>query len=234
MLLTNGFTGARALVQGLVQGLRKLGEAASWGSGRDECSANNKRASVARAVPLTPTKGESTGSLNGPTLLQAVLLPAVRTAGELLAPETAREIRSARRKLGLSSLTISERKAKTEEISRAVEARVLIAGFVRALVGLGTAGEANGLGLKASMSTAAPVLYDTTKVAAVAGVGRAAATAGEAGGNGVAGVDGKDIDARRAAMVLIFEQNKILSEILKPLVELEVRLVCARGAPLCL
>lgn len=39
---------------------------------------------------------------------------AVRTAAELIAPETAKELRAARRKLGLGSLTISERKAKTD------------------------------------------------------------------------------------------------------------------------
>lgn len=46
--------------------------------------------------------------------LHMVVRRAVRTATELVGPETAKELRAARRKLGLHSLTISERKAKVD------------------------------------------------------------------------------------------------------------------------
>lgn len=80
--------------------------------------------------------------LDATTILHRIALRAVRNATELLAPETARELRAARRKLGLASLTTSERKAKTDTLSRAVEARVLIAGVVRALLREEIAGQA--------------------------------------------------------------------------------------------
>lgn len=63
---------------------------------------------------INGTSPQEPSSLDLPTMLHAVARRAVRVAAELVAPETAKQLRAARRKLGLASLTISERKAKTD------------------------------------------------------------------------------------------------------------------------
>lgn len=164
-----------------------------------------------------------TRSADPATLLHAVAVKAVRTAAELLAPETARELRAARRKLGLASLTSSERKEKTKHLSRAVEARVLIAGFVRALLFEETGGDPRAL---KSQKTKKPALStsgntNSTSSASAASapkivpVDNLTATPKDAGQ--------LEIDARRAVMVSTFQKTQVLQEILKPLEDMAVR-----------
>lgn len=188
--------------------------------GQQESGDRTSNSSTAAAItdryrsPLQSKLADTT--IDSHTLLHTVALRAVRTATGLLAPETTRELKAARRKLGLASLTISERKAKTDSISKAVEARVLIASFVRAV--LGTEEEI----MKWSPEpqpppgkTAPAAIPAATKVAATPMTGKTVV--------GV-GVDSRreEMNARRAAMVSKFEQTEVLREILKPLVDLEV------------
>lgn len=94
-------------------------------------TAYNRNMNLTCACPSTHQEEESTLNSgespadrehSSPEISQSVILAtlhsvarqAVRTAAELMAPETARELKAARRKLGLASLTISERKAKTD------------------------------------------------------------------------------------------------------------------------
>ncbi|CAM9708560.1 unnamed protein product, partial [Sphacelaria rigidula] len=137
MLLTRGFSCARALVQGLIQGLREIMELSTSKVQRmySSCdppvhTAYNRSMNLTCACPSTHQEEESTLNSgespadrehSSPEISQSVILAtlhsvarqAVRTAAELMTPETARELKAARRKLGLASLTISERKAKT-------------------------------------------------------------------------------------------------------------------------
>ncbi|CAM9106957.1 unnamed protein product [Hapterophycus canaliculatus] len=244
MLLSNGFLGARLLVRGLVQGLREL--RGVTGSDR-ACTSHSDfflseshttRAgvpSITGAVPSPAAAAESSGSgsidsgarnsskllstADAATLLHTVAVKAVRRAAGLLAPETARELRVARRKLGLASLTSSERKEKTEHLSRAVEARVLIAGFVMALLLEETGGDVRAL--KSQKTKKTPP--------SSSGGSRAASSAAAApkGGNGAAKGSSTpkdagqlDIDSRRATMVSIFQQTEVFRTILKPLEEM--------------
>lgn len=232
MLLTSGFVGARALVQGLVQGLRELRAVnprniAREASTRGVAATAEATAAAAPAVPsLDSSSGTNTSkgrpSADVATLLHAVALKAVKTATGLLAPETARELRAAKRRLGLASLTSSERKEKTENISRAVEARALIAGFVRALLFEETGGDLRALKPQKTKKTTVSSsssssgrkssdVSDTKGLAAGTKETSASADAGQA-----------EIDARRAAMVTAFQQTEILREILKPLGDMAV------------
>lgn len=225
MLLTSGFSGAGALVRGLLQGLRALMEGSGGGGAKthgqqesgDTGDTTRKPPTAATIVARygsPPQQNLADTTIDSHTLLHTVALRAVRTATGLLAPETARELKAARRKLGLASLTISERKEKTDSISKAVEARVLIASFVRAVLGVE---EANKKLFpeppQGRMPPAAATV--TTKMVAAPVTGKA--------GVGV-GIDpGREkLNARRAAMVSKFEQAEVLREILKPLVDLEV------------
>lgn len=233
ILLTNGFLGARALVQGLVHGLREL-RAITADQGEGGLSANpstgarSAATGVASAVPAGSLKNNSIdgrytskvlASVDAATLMQTVAVEAVRTAAGLLGPETARELRAARRKLGLASLTSSERKEKTKGLSRAVEARVLIAGFARALLFEETGGDVRALkSQKAEKTTSSR----SGSVSSLAGVPNEAGTA-----KGVLHKDAGqlEIDARRALIVSTFQQTDILREILKPLEDMAVSFI---------
>lgn len=230
MLLTSGFVGARALVEGLVQGLRELRAVSPRNIAREPPTtgvAATPAVTVA-AAPAGPFIDSSSGtntskgrpSVDVATLLHAVALKAVRSATGLLAPETARELRAAKRRLGLASLTSSERKEKTENISRAVEARALIAGFVRALLFEETGGDLRALKTKKMKKTAVSSnssgrkssdVSDTQEIATGMKDSSASADAGQ-----------MEIDTRRAAMVTAFQQTEILREILKPLDDMGV------------
>ena len=239
MLLTNGFLGARALVQGLVQGLRELRDMAAAGGvqAQGEAAPPGSRtntgagaAPAARAVPpAVPASGVDNSrngsmkwaSVDAATLMQTVAAKAVRTAAGLLGPETARELRAARRKLGLASLTSSERKEKTEHLSRAAEARVLIAGFARALLFEETGGDVRALKSQKTKKTTPSSSSSNASPAAAVLSGLATATKGD-----VPKDPGQlEIDARRAVIVSTFQQTEILREILKPLEDMAVSCV---------
>ncbi|CAM9401133.1 unnamed protein product [Ectocarpus fasciculatus] len=233
MLLSSGFVGARALVRGLVGGLRELqnipahchtpsdGNAGAPGSvgkpSSETATAAENSSSNSSNNRCSAGDGAGTRPADPATLLHAVAVKAVRTAAELLAPETARELRAARRKLGLASLTSSERKEKTKHLSRAVEARVLIAGFARALLFEETGGDPRAL---KSQKTKKPAL-------STSGSTKGTPSASAASAPKMAPVDSlvttpKDagqleIDTRRAVMVSTFQKTQVLREILKPL-----------------
>eukprot|EP00903_Cladosiphon_okamuranus_P016193 g14943.t2 len=234
MLLTNGFLGARALVQGVVHGLRKLeditatdrvhdqGEAVSSGGGSSIAAGT---VPTARAVrPVLPPIGvdgnivsgrifsKVWASVDAATILQNVAVKAVRIAAEFLGPETARELRAARRKLGLASLTSSERKEKTRHISRAVEARVLIAGFARVLLFEETGGDVRALKSQKTKKTTSSSSGNASPATAAFANGAPTAT-----GDAPKDAGQLEIDARRALIVSTFQQTEILREILKPL-----------------
>lgn len=245
MLLTNGFLGARALVRGLIQGLRMLSETTATGHVDDQGEAppSGSRSNIsvvnlptaratAAAGPTADTVNNSDSgrdssmvwaSADAATLMQTVAAKAVRTAAGLLGPETARELRAARRKLGLASLTSSERMEKTKHLSRAVEARVLIAGFARALLFEESGGDKRAL---TSQKTKKP----TTSSSSGSIGGSAAAAVLPNGTTSVAKEEllrdaGQlEIDARRALMVSTFQQTEILRDILQPLEDMAVRL----------
>ena len=229
MLLTNGFLGARALVQGLVHGLRRLGAITATNRSDEQGEAVPSRTSgtaVARAVPVAGICSNSVGGWDGShvwasadaaTLLKNVVVQAVRTASGLLGPETARELRAARRKLGLASLTSSERKEKTKHIARAVEARVLISGFARALLFEETGGDMVALKSQKTKKTTPSSSSNASPAAAVPS-GAATATKGDA----LKDAGQMEIDARRALIVSIFQQTEELREILKPVEDMAV------------
>lgn len=117
---------------------------------------------------------------------------------------------------------------------RGVEARVVIAGFVRALVGVERRDTTVLLGLNQKVagsskaSSAGP-----SKASTGGGVAGAGSLSGRGGGESTAGggkralVSGEtggdgEIDARRAEMVAVFEVTEALAEMLKPLEEMEV------------
>lgn len=225
-------------MRGLLQGLRKLIGGSNGGGdidGQEDSGVNTTASSMGREIadgyeaPLQPNPANTT--IDSQTLLHAVALRAVRTATGLLTPEKARELKAARRKLGLASLTISERKAKTDVIAKAVEVTVLIASFVRAILGVE---EGDTTWSSESHKTAGkmpPAAVTTgTKVATTPMVGKAVLGVGEEARL-------EKMNGRRAAMVSTFEQVDILSEILKPLVDLEVGYgICAyskrtKGSP---
>ena len=241
MLLTNGFLGARSLVQGLVQGLRELGDIAAVGgvhaqggavpSGLGLANSGAGAVPTARAVsPVAPAVGADNGrngstiwaSADAATLIQTVAAKAVRTAAGLLGSETAREFRAARRrKLGLASLTSSERTEKTKQISRAVEARVLIAGFSRALLFEETGGDVRAL---KSQKTKKPTpsggsSSEWPAAAALHGAAKAINTGWPKNAGQL------EIDARRAVIVSTFQETRILREILKPVEDMAVGVV---------
>lgn len=234
MLLSNGFVGARALVQGLVQGLRELRVVSPRNTTR-ESSTRRAAAAAAAAAAVSYLDSSSGGSgtssskvrssADVATLLHAVAVKAVRTAKGLLAPETARELRAAKRKLGLASLTSSERKEKTEHISRAVEARALIAGFVRALLFEETGRDSRALKSQKRKKPTAPGSSGSRNTSDVPVLKGSATTAKETSDAGQ-----WEIDTRRAAMVTAFQQTEILREILKPLDNMAVGF--DDGAPL--
>ena len=239
MLLTNGFAGARALVQGLIHGLRELrqislagqatehGEGVTQGGGRDgarrEASAGGL-VPTAAAVSANSTGADGTKnssimtSADAAVLLRDVVETAVRTAAGLLALETAREIRAARRKLGLASLTSSERKEKTDGLSRAVEARVLIAGVARALLSQEMGGRLHGMNNRKKKRT--PSRTGSGATSPAAGPKGAATAPKEAAAPKDAGE--LEIDARRATIVSTLQQTEILRDILKPLEDMAV------------
>lgn len=159
------------------------------------------------------------GAVDAATLMQTVAVKAVRTAAGLLGPETARELRAARRKLGLASLTSSERKEKTEHLSRAAEARVLIAGFTRALLFEETGGDVRALMSQKTKKATPSSSNNTPPAAALNG----AATAAK--GDLPKDAGQLDIDARRALIVSTFQQTEVLREILKPLEDMAVSAV---------
>lgn len=246
MLLTNGFLGARALVQGLVHGLRELGDITTVGRVHDQGKAvpsgSSSNISVGRlptarvVAPAVPAVGENSNSNNvsgrngsvisasvdAATLMQIVAVKAVRTATGLLGPETARELRAARRKLGLASLTSSERKEKTENLSRAVEARVLIAGFARALLFEEMGGDVRALKSQKTKKSTPSSSSSSSGASSAAAVPNGAATAGK--GDVPKDAGQLEIDARRAVIVSTFQQTEILREILKPLEDMAVSL----------
>ncbi|CAM9191667.1 unnamed protein product [Ectocarpus sp. 4 AP-2014] len=233
MLLSSGFVGARALVRGLVGGLRELQNIPAPCHTRSDGNAGNPH-NMGKLSSETATAAEKSSSNSSnnrrsagddsvtrpadpATLLHAVAVKAVRTAAELLAPETARELRAARRKLGLASLTSSERKEKTKHLSRAVEARVLIAGFVRALLFEETGGDARALKSQKTKKPALSISGNTNSTSSASSasapkivpVDNLAATPTDAGQ--------LEIDTRRAVMVSTFQKTQVLQEILKPL-----------------
>lgn len=221
MLFTSGFLGARALVQGLVQGLYELRR-------RDLLGESQKPAEGTQAMGGAQTGNhdkEPFELLDATTILHRIALRAVRNATELLAPERARELRAARRKLGLTSFTASERKAKTDTISRAVEARVLIAGVVRALLREEVAGQAKrslasdgGSDLIQQTQPVGSNLNAAVRASMVVSEQRPATEPVSSGGDGRT----QETSARRAAMVSALEESAYLRKILKPLAELEV------------
>ncbi|CAM9120215.1 unnamed protein product, partial [Ectocarpus sp. 13 AM-2016] len=216
MLLSSGFVEARALVRGLVGGLRELRNTPATCHTRSDGNAGNPQSNGSNNG-CSAGDDSVTRPADPATLLHAVAVKAVRTAAELLAPETARELRAARRKLGLASLTSSERKEKTKHLSRAVEARVLIAGFVRALLFEETGGDPRALKSqktkKPALSTSGNTNSTSSASAASASktvfVDNLAATPKDAGQ--------LEMDARRAVMVSTFQKTQVLQEILKPL-----------------
>eukprot|EP00752_Nemacystus_decipiens_P006721 g6044.t1 len=237
-LLTNGFIGARALVQGLVHGLRELRDNTTAGGVHDEGEANlagSNRNADAETVPtamavapgVPPVRVDNNAcfrndsktwaSVDATTLMHTVAAKAVRTAAELLGPETARELRAARRKLGLASLTSSERKEKTRHLSRAVEARVLIAGFTRALLFEETGGDVRALKSKKTKKSTPSSSSNTSPARAVPN-GAFTATDGDQPKD----ADQLEIDARRALIVSTFQQTTIFREILKPLEDMAI------------
>ncbi len=243
MLLTSGFAGARALVQGLIHGLRELRRinladqgnshgkkvTSSIGNGGARALPTGGQVPTTAAAANRGTSGNGTKDFASPTsadsamLLQDVVANAVRTAAGLLELETAREMRAARRKLGLASLTSSERKEKTDGLSRAVEARVLIAGVARALLSQEMGGRLDAMGSrKKKRGSSSRSGSGTTSPAGAAPKGTAA-TSKEA----TAPKDSVEleIDARRAEIVSTLQQTEILREILKPLEDMAVRLM---------
>ena len=218
MLLTRGFSEARTLVRGVVQGLKDLGPRAL----QEEIRGPPEKTQAKCAIPVR-LGGKPFELFHANTILHSIILRAVRTATELLVPETARELRAARRKFGLDSLTISERKLKTDDIYRAVEARVLVAGVARALLRAEIAYEAKRLpGSDGTLgSRQQPPPFEKNFVAAPQALGRVSAQALAAGPQEI-GVE--EANARRAAIVSALEESTHLRDILKPLVELEVRL----------
>lgn len=221
MLLTSGFVGARSLVRGLVQGLRELVERTPGDP--QEVETWDSRPTTSKAAEMTPIRGKIAApnrTLHLTTILHGVARCAVRVAADLLSPETAKEFRAARRKLGLASLTTSERKAKTDGIARAVEVRVAIAGFVRALLGVeGGEDMSETLDNKKKTENAAPT---AATVGALAGGGGGIKVLGSKAGTTGMEAGTEETEVRRAAMVATFERTEIFGEILKPLVELEV------------
>lgn len=230
MLLTNSFSGARLLVQGLVQGLRELrGVNGSHGSGVTTAGVSSLGGAVtSQAAATTGSSGSRRGSTllsstDAATLLQSVAVKAVRRAAGLLAPETARELRVARRKLGLASLTSSERKEKTELLSSAVEARVLIAGFVMALLVEEMGGDVRAL--KSQKKKKAPPPSSSGARAASAAAAAAAPKVDHAAAKVAStpkDAGQMDIDSRRATMVSTFQRTEVFRAILKPLEEMTV------------
>lgn len=212
MIATSGFLGARTLVRGVVEGLQTLGRRAGDVSGGEKSF--RKTSGLVGAVPTgAGTDCDSAKALGATAVLQTILLPAVRTAAELLTPETSKELRAARRKLGLASLTMSERKAKTDDVSRAVEARVLIAGLVRALLDVETGGRAK----RSLESKSRPSTTPATSSAGNLSMEKTGTPAVVGRGDGPG-----EMNARRAVMVSAFEKTEALRGLLKPLVELEV------------
>lgn len=227
MLLTSGFVGARTLVQGLVQGLREL-RVSPRILPHEPATRGAAVITAAAAVPSVDSisRGsaansyEVRSSTDVATLLHAVAVKAVRTATGLLAAETARELRAARRKLGLDSLTSSERNEKTEHISRAVEARALIAGFVRALLLEEAGGDIRAL---KSQKTKKPTVSSSSgsKKLSDVPVPTGAATAAKETSTPT-DAEQLEIDKRRAAMVMAFQQTEIFRGILQPLDDMAV------------
>lgn len=241
MLLTNGFVNARGLVVGLTQGLHALhaqGDDSTGGGPltRDASSTMSVSAAATpsrQAGPVTATEGQSRNSgyshalFSASSFFHVVALPTVRMAAALLPLETARELKFARRKLGLASLTMSERKAKTEELSKAVAARVLIASFVKALLKAETAGSEVSLDTNIIPGHPATPTVPSSKLATGRGTMREAGFAitgasVSAKGNGAA-KSTQAISLRREMMVSTFEETDNLQEILQPLVDLEVQ-----------
>lgn len=230
MLFTSGFLGARELVHGVVQGLYELRQ-------RDLLGESQGPSGSTHATSGAHTSGDHEKEpfelLDATTILHRIAVRAVRNATELLVPETARELRAARRKLGLASLTTSERKAKTDILSRAVEARVLIAGVVRALLREEIASQAKrslapdgGSDLTQQTHLVGSNLDAALRASRAVSEQRSATEPLSSGGDDRT----QETSARRAAMVSTFEESAHLRKILKPLVELEVCLPGERGA----